>query len=292
MKRLGRITNPLWGTIIGTIIAGVVLTYAIPGLFSHVWHYIKYIWETTEHDYIVDGLLATVVVLYVICSFVLLIIILCKKLSRPAHLKYTKEIIFGLQWRWSWDGVEMSEDVIKDLRAYCQDCESELMIYTVGLGTIFQCDLCGKMIENLPGDVNDIKNNTKREILRHIRLSKKHSQNHNNARTSQNRLPLTGNIRKIPVPSSTTKQTARAMKIELGAPSAKQIRIISDALDELPEKGPRWIGSKTYTISKLTTQHPKSLVIKKEGGKVSARIEMPMTTTPWVTIPEQYHSMF
>ena len=75
-------------------------------------------------------------------------------------------------------------------------------------------------------------------------------------------------------------------------PSAKQVRIISDLLEELPEKGPNWIGGKSYTISKLTTEHPKTLVVKTEGGKVSASIEMPMTTTPPVFVPEKHRHLF
>lgn len=77
-------------------------------------------------------------------------------------------------------------------------------------------------------------------------------------------------------------------------PSQKQVRIISDALDELPEKGPDWTISKLYTIGKLQDSPRKSLFVKIDNaGKLLVRITMVNgVETPWVKIPEEKRHMF
>ena len=77
-------------------------------------------------------------------------------------------------------------------------------------------------------------------------------------------------------------------------PSKKQVRIISDALDELQEKGPDWTISKLYTIGKLEDSPRKSLFVKTDNaGQLLARITMVNgVETPWVEIPEEKRHMF
>ena len=246
------ISHPLFIRII--IPAGLALSF---------WEWIR---ENTkrlgvilfeDHVIVIGGWWIAVIVSCAIFSFVFIGTVIYNRLSRPAHLKYTEAIIFGLKWRWSWKDMGLSVEAIRDLYAYCQDCESELMIFVVASETTFECGRCDMALATVRGDDNDIKNNTKREILRRIRSGEAYSRNHSSTKATKDWLPLSGKNHKITAPpSSTTNQSAIAMEKKLINPSARQIRIISELLEELPENGPSWIGGKTYTISKLTTQHP------------------------------------
>ena len=76
-------------------------------------------------------------------------------------------------------------------------------------------------------------------------------------------------------------------------PNRRQVNVIGDLLNELPEEGPNWIGGKSYTIAKLGTEHPKYLLTEEdESGNLHAQIKMPMTTTPPVLIPEKNRHLF
>lgn len=85
-------------------------------------------------------------------------------------LKYKKDFIKGVNWRWSWDG-----NRVVGLTPYCPNCDMCLTYiehskYDLDSGTSFYCDQCERVVANIKGGGMDYSMSVIiREIDRRVR---------------------------------------------------------------------------------------------------------------------------
>ena len=96
--------------------------------------------------------------------------------SKPEHLTYIEDSVYGAKWRWKW-----TKDEISDIQCYCPKCDAILVYddrsshtkYTDVPKTDFICQNCDSQIITSihGGNKNYALSAVKREIERRIRTN-------------------------------------------------------------------------------------------------------------------------
>jgi len=93
-----------------------------------------------------------------------------EKKDLPPFLKYRKDFIKGVNWRWDWGSCG-----VEGLTPYCPNCDMcltyiEPRIYDHDSGTSFYCDQCERIVANIKGGGMDYARSVVlREIDRKVR---------------------------------------------------------------------------------------------------------------------------
>lgn len=96
--------------------------------------------------------------------------------SKPEHLTYVEDLIYGTKWKWKWE-----KEKVSDIQCYCPKCDAVLIYddtskdtkHTELSKTDFICENCNSTIVSTihGGNMNYAINAVRREIERRIRTT-------------------------------------------------------------------------------------------------------------------------
>lgn len=168
--------------VIASLILGIGILFFIPQthdyvvdsflqvLFSIIWTY-----EALLTSYTIP-LWALILISILALSTIVRFLINLQGSSKPEHLSYREDFIYGANWRWKW-----SRNEISNIQCYCPKCDSLLVYddsschtrYTDVTKTDFICQNCeSQLVTSIHGgNKNYAINAVKREIERRIRTN-------------------------------------------------------------------------------------------------------------------------
>ena len=168
--------------MIASLILGIGILFFIPQthdyvvdsflqvLFSIIWTY-----EALLTSYTIP-LWALILISILALSTIVRFLINLQGSSKPEHLSYKEDFIYGANWRWKWTKNEVS-----NIQCYCPKCDSLLVYddsschtrYTDVTKTDFICQNCeSQLVTSIHGgNKNYAINAVKREIERRIRTN-------------------------------------------------------------------------------------------------------------------------
>jgi len=139
--------------VIATVIGGIALA-----ILGEIWPPVKvaiiWVWERAlafvgllGESYSVPGWALSVLGLLALVTVIRAVVVLRRSPAGP-HNKYVEDILFGVKWRWSWAGGDISS-----LWCFCPVCDGELVyddssahsIYSrEEPRTLFICEHCNR----------------------------------------------------------------------------------------------------------------------------------------------------
>lgn len=113
--------------VIATVIGGIALA-----ILGEIWPPVKvaiiWVWERAlafvgllGESYSVPGWALSVLGLLALVTVIRAVVVLRRSPAGP-HNKYVEDILFGVKWRWSWAGGDISS-----LWCFCPVCDGELV---------------------------------------------------------------------------------------------------------------------------------------------------------------------
>ena len=128
---LNKQLHPVRSGIIATVVGGLILS-AIPKVrgflveaLSWIWAGAAWIWGALVSQYSITGWIFLISGSFAFVGFVLLCVtfwLRIKPENEPAYRSYTKDVVYGAEWRWSWNGNELS-----NLWCFCPNCDAQLI---------------------------------------------------------------------------------------------------------------------------------------------------------------------
>lgn len=171
--------------VIATVVGGVVLA-----ILGEIWHPVKstigWLWEKVlafaglfGETYAVPGWALTILGFLALVTVVRTVIGWRSNPSTPntvaPYRAYVEDILFGVKWRWSWSGGDVS-----NLWCFCPVCDAELVyddssvhnVYSHEESkTLFICEHCNRNVKGRieGGDKEYALGAVRREIRRRVR---------------------------------------------------------------------------------------------------------------------------
>jgi hypothetical protein len=116
--------------------------------------------------------LAAVLSIVALSTLVFLFIIVAARRTKPVpeHLKYTRDTLLGIKWRWQY-----GPNGIANVRAFCPNCDLEVhsmnpSSYRAVAILLYHCEECGWSSETFPTDQMGLIDRVCRMIEKEIRL--------------------------------------------------------------------------------------------------------------------------
>lgn len=168
--------------VIASLILGIGILFFIPQThdyvvdsFLQIWFGIIWTYEALLTSYTVP-LWVLIIISVLALTTIIRFLINLQGSSKPEHLSYKEDFIYGANWRWKWTKNEVS-----NIQCYCPKCDSLLVYddsschtrYTDVTKTDFICQNCeSQLVTSIHGgNKNYAINAVKREIERRIRTN-------------------------------------------------------------------------------------------------------------------------
>ena len=168
--------------VIASLILGIGILFFIPQThdyvidsFLQIWFGIIWTYEALLTSYTVP-LWVLIIISVLALTTTIRFLINLQSNTKPEHLSYKEDFIYGANWRWKWTKNEVS-----NIQCYCPKCDSLLVYddsschtrYTDVTKTDFICQNCeSQLVTSIHGgNKNYAINAVKREIERRIRTN-------------------------------------------------------------------------------------------------------------------------
>ncbi len=166
--------------VIASLILGIGILFFIPQThdyvvdsFLQIWFGIIWTYEALLTSYTVP-LWVLIIISVLALTTIIRFLINLQSNTKPEHLSYKEDFIYGANWRWKW-----TKNEIVNVECYCPKCDSVLVYdesschtrYTDVAKTDFICENCNSQLVTTihGGNKKYAINAIKREIERRIR---------------------------------------------------------------------------------------------------------------------------
>ncbi len=162
--------------VIATVVGGVFL-WILGAFWASIKPVISWFWEKAQafaglfgDTYSAPGWALAILGLLALVTVIRAVVALRSNYAAP-HLSYIEDTLFGIKWRWSWEGGDIS-----NLWCFCPACDSELVYddrvrSPEGPPVLFICERCNRtVVGRVEGNSIDYAlDAVRREIRRRVR---------------------------------------------------------------------------------------------------------------------------
>ncbi|MEI8654286.1 hypothetical protein P4S57_17130 [Pseudoalteromonas sp. Hal273] len=165
--------------VIASVAAGVILLliptvreYSIKVL-EWLWSSVLWLWSSLFESYSFSGWLLLIVFALAFIGFLTILFGIKSNFESPEHSEYNSDSMFGMKWRWNWNGYDIS-----NLWCFCPTCDATLVYDDSSRHSLcdqtvthFMCENCSNQVIGTikGGDKSYAIGAVKREIDRRIR---------------------------------------------------------------------------------------------------------------------------
>ena len=114
--------------VIASVVAGIILLliptvreYSIKVL-EWLWSGVLWLWSSLFESYAFSGWLLLIIFALALIGFLTIFFSIKSNFDTPEHSSYTSDSMFGMNWRWHWNGYN-----INNLWCFCPSCDATLV---------------------------------------------------------------------------------------------------------------------------------------------------------------------